>query len=378
LTAVSQPIGEFKKKSECEINEGGLVIMARIKIQDLKNFCINALEKEGMKPELAVITATVLTKTDAYGTHSHGTKNLHNYIKKARAGGLTLNAEPEIIKEGPSYALMDGNNAMGMVCGVMGMELACKKASETGVGLVTIRNSNHFGAAGYYANIASEKGMIGFVVSNVDPNMNAPGARSKALGNNPIAYAAPAISVPSVFLDIALSNVASLKVFKARAEGKSIPDTWIVDKDGLPTTDPSRYPEEGAMQPMAGHKGYGLAVFVDLITGVMNGGATSMSGEIDSWVLSLDKPNNVCHTFIAIDASKFIGEGVLAQRTEDMAQTLRSLPKAKGSQRIYTPGEIEWENYRKSEREGISIPDDVLESLKGLAEDMQIELPVFD
>ncbi|HOK43144.1 MAG TPA: Ldh family oxidoreductase [Thermoclostridium caenicola] len=352
--------------------------MARIKIQDLKNFCINALEKEGMKPELAVITATVLTKTDAYGTHSHGTKNLHNYIKKARAGGLTLNAEPEIIKEGPSYALMDGNNAMGMVCGVMGMELACKKASETGVGLVTIRNSNHFGAAGYYANIASEKGMIGFVVSNVDPNMNAPGARSKALGNNPIAYAAPAISVPSVFLDIALSNVASLKVFKARAEGKSIPDTWIVDKDGLPTTDPSRYPEEGAMQPMAGHKGYGLAVFVDLITGVMNGGATSMSGEIDSWVLSLDKPNNVCHTFIAIDASKFIGEGVLAQRTEDMAQTLRSLPKAKGSQRIYTPGEIEWENYRKSEREGISIPDDVLESLKGLAEDMQIELPVFD
>ena len=252
-----------------------------------------------------------------------------------------LNAEPEIIKEGPAYALMDGKNAMGMVCGVMGMELACKKASETGVGLVTIRNSNHFGAAGYYANIASAKGMIGFVASNVDPNMNAPGARSKALGNNPIAYAAPAVSVPSVFLDIALSNVASLKVFKARAEGKSIPDTWIVDKDGLPTTDPSHYPEEGAMQPMGAHKGYGLAVFVDIITGVMNGGATSMSGEIESWVLSLDKPNNVCHTFLAIDASKFIGEGMLAQRTEEMARTLRNLPKAKGCQRIYTPGEME-------------------------------------
>lgn len=352
--------------------------MSRIKIEDLRNFCIKALEKEGMKPELAAITATVLTKTDAYGTHSHGTKNLRNYIKKARAGGLTLNAEPEIIKEGPAYALMDGKNAMGMVCGVMGMELACKKASETGVGLVTIRNSNHFGAAGYYANIASAKGMIGFVASNVDPNMNAPGARSKALGNNPIAYAAPAVSVPSVFLDIALSNVASLKVFKARAEGKSIPDTWIVDKDGLPTTDPSHYPEEGAMQPMGAHKGYGLAVFVDIITGVMNGGATSMSGEIESWVLSLDKPNNVCHTFLAIDASKFIGEGMLAQRTEEMARTLRNLPKAKGCQRIYTPGEMEWENYMRSEREGISLPDDVLESLKGLAEEMQIELPVFD
>lgn len=352
--------------------------MARIRIDDLKSFCRKALEKEGMKPELAEITATVLTKTDAYGTHSHGTKNLHNYIKKSRVGGLTLNAEPKVIKEGPSYALMDGNNAMGMVCGVMGMELACRKAAETGVGLVTIRNSNHFGAAGYYANIAASKGMIGFVASNVDPNMNAPGARSKAIGNNPIAYAAPSVSVPSVFLDIALSNVASLKVFKARAEGKSIPDTWIVDKDGLPTTDPSHYPEEGAMQPMAGHKGYGLAVFVDLITGVMNGGATSVSGEIESWVLSLEKPNNVCHTFIAIDASKFIGDGELAQRTEEMAQTLRNLPKAKGSQRIFTPGEIEWENYSRAEKEGILLPDDVLESLRGLAEDMQIELPVFD
>jgi len=338
---------------------------------------MKALVKEGMKPELADITATVLTKTDAFGTHSHGTKNLHNYIKKSRVGGLSLNAVPEIVSEGPSYALMDGNSAMGMVCGVMGMELACKKAEETGVGLVTIRNSSHFGAAGYYANIAAEKGMIGFVVSNVDPNMNAPGARAKALGNNPIAYAAPSISVPSVFLDIAMSNVASLKVFKARAEGKSIPDTWIVDKDGLPTTDPSRYPEEGAMQPMAAHKGYGLAVFVDILTGVMNGGATSMSGEIESWILSLEKPNKVCHTFIAIDASKFIGEGALARRTEEMARTLRNLPKAKGCNRIYTPGEIEWENYRRAEREGILLPDDVLESLEGMAEDMNIELPIL-
>lgn len=351
--------------------------MARIKLNDLKAFCAQALEKEGMKPEYAKLTAEVLSETDGYGTHSHGTKNLHNYIKKARAGGLDIQAEPEVVKEGPAFAVIDANNAMGMVTGVLAMELACKKARETGIGIVTAKNSCHFGAAGYYANMAAQKGMLGLSVSNVDPNMNAPGARAKALGNNPLAYASPSISVPSVFLDIAMSNVASLKVFKARAEGKQIPDNWIVDKDGLPTSDPSHYPEEGAMQPMAAHKGYGLAILVDLLTGVLNGGATSMGGKIGSWVVELDKPNSVCHTFIAIDASQFLDGETITGRTEAMAERLRELPKAKGCDRIYTPGEIEWDKYRKATEGGLELPADLLESLKGLSEDVGIELPVF-
>ena len=349
----------------------------RIKLNDLKGFCVAALEKSGMKPEHAIITADALSETDAYGTHSHGTKNLHGYIKKARAGGLDISAEPTVVKDGPAFAVVNANNCFGMVSSVYSMKCACDKARNAGIGIVTVKNSCHFGAAGYYANIAAKNGMIGIALSNVDPNMNAPGAREKAIGNNPIAYACPSESFPSVFLDIALSNVASLKVFQARAEGRKVPDTWIVDKDGLPTDNPANYPDEGAMQPVGGHKGYGLAVMVDVLTGVLSGGATSMSGLIGSWVLDLGSTNNACHTFIAINPKMFCDESDLKERVEAMASSLRGLPKAKGSERIYLPGEMEWERYANAETNGISLPDDLLSSLIGLAEDVDITLPLF-
>lgn len=350
--------------------------MGKIKLEDLKDFCKKALEKEGMSPGHAEITAQVLSETDGYGTHSHGTKNLHNYIKKARAGGIDIKAQPIVVKEGAAFAVMDAKKAMGMVPSVLAMRLACKKAKESGVGLVTVKNSCHFGAAGYYANLAASQGMVGFAVSNVDPNMNAPGAKGKAVGNNPLAYASPSKTVPSVFLDIAMSNVASLKVFQAKADGKSIPNTWIVDKDGLPTEDPSHYPQEGAMQPMAAHKGYGLAILVDLLSGVLNGGATSMDGQITSWVLEMEKPNLVSHTFIAIDASKFLDDESLENRTETMATQLRALPKAKDVQRIYTPGEIEWERYKKASENGVELPKELESSLRELAEDVGIAINI--
>lgn len=173
-----------------------------------------------------------------------------------------------------------------------------------------------------------------------------------------------------------MSNVASLKVVQARKDGKEIPATWIVDKDGLPTTDPSHYPEEGAMQPMAAHKGYGLAIMVELLTGILSGGCTSMGGDIVSWCFELEKPNNVCHTFIAIDPSKFLGEEKVADRVEDMAQVLRSAPKAKGAERIYTPGEIEWSRHTVADAEGFHIPADVEASLRQLAQDTGLSLPL--
>lgn len=350
--------------------------MGKITLENLKAFCQAALEKEGMKKEYAATVAEVLSETDAFGTNSHGTKNLHNYIKKFRVGGIDINAEPEIVSEGPAFAVIDANKALGMIPSVQAMELACKKAETAGIGIVTVRNSSHFGAAGYYANIAAKKGMIGLSMSNVDPNMTAPGARGMLLGNNPFAYAAPAGTTPSVFLDIAMSNVASLKVVQARKDGREIPPTWIVDKDGLPTTDPSHYPEEGAMQPMAAHKGYGLAIMVDLLTGILSGGCTSMGGDIVSWCFEMEKPNRVCHTFIAINPKLFLGKEGITDRVESMAKTLREAPKAKGTERIYTPGEIEWNKHAIVESEGFTVPADVEASLRGLAEDEGIDLPI--
>ena len=349
----------------------------RIKLEELKKFCMAALEKAGMKKEYAEITAKALAETDGYGTFTHGTKNLHNYLRKVQAKGIDINAEPVIIKEGSAFAVMDARKCMGMIPSVFAMELACKKAEESGIDIVLVRNSSHFGAAGYYANIAAGKGMLGLVFSNVDPNMNAPGVREKAVGNNPIAFACPGKTYPSVFLDISMSNIASLNVFQARADGRKVPMNWIVDKDGMPTDDPSKYPDEGAMQPIAGHKGYGLAVMVDVLTGILSGGATSMSGLITSWVLNLEAPNNVCHSFIAINASMFCGESTFPDRVEEMTRQLHDLPKAKSSERIYFPGEMEWDRYTKAEKEGLSLPDDLLQSLDGLAKDYGLELPLF-
>lgn len=351
--------------------------MSKIRLCDLKDFCKKALIKEGMKEEYAGIVSEVLAETDAFGTNSHGTKNLHNYLKKFRAGGIDIQGEPEIVREGPAFALLDAHRTLGMIPSVQAMELACRKAETEGIAIAAVRNSCHFGAAGYYANIAAKRGLIGISMSNVDPNMTAPGARGMLLGNNPFAYAAPADTVPSVFLDIAMSNVASLKVVQARKDGKEIPSAWIVDRNGLPTTDPSHYPEEGAMQPMAAHKGYGLAVMVELLTGILSGGCTSMGGEIVSWCFEMEKPNNVCHTFMAVDPRLFLGEEAVSRRVEAMADTLRKAPKAEGTERIYMPGEIEWDRHVLAEKEGICLPADVEDSLKGLAEESGIALKLY-
>lgn len=345
----------------------------RISVRAFKEFCAACCQREGMSPDNARITAEVLCETDCFGTNSHGAKNLYGYVKKQRAGGMDFKAEPEVIAQGPACALMDAHSGMGMVAGFRAMELAIQKARECGVALVTVRNSTHFGAAGFYANLAAKAGMVGISFSNVDPNMTVPGARGMILGNNPFAYASPIADGRSIFLDIAMSNVASLKVVQARKDGVKIPDGWIVDKDGVPTTDPSHYPEEGAMQPMAAHKGYGLAVMVELLSGVLSGGGISSAGEIKSWCFDPETPNNVCHTFMAVDISRFIGTETYMDRSSVLASALRNAPKAKGKERIYLPGEIEWEKHDKW-NEIVELPDAVAESLKEMGKDLDIAI----
>lgn len=339
---------------------------------DLKDFCRRALLREGMREEYAGIAAEVLSETDCFGTHSHGTKNLHNYIRKIRCGGMALNAAVETLGEGPGYALLDAHAVIGMVPAYQAMELACRKAADAGIAAVVVRNAAHFGAAGFYAVLAAQKERIGLVFSNVDANMTVPGARGKVIGNNPIAWGVPAAGFPPVFLDIAMSTVASLKVIQARAEGRSIPDTWIIDEEGLPTTDPGRYPDVGAMQPLAAHKGFGLALLVEMLTGILSGGG--MMTEVPSWLFKMEEPNNVSHTFIAVDFSKFIEPEEFRKRVDAAVNLLHKAPKATGTERIYYPGEMEWERYHKAYGEGLVLPPDVAEALNGLAKESGLKI----
>ncbi|MBO4770677.1 MAG: Ldh family oxidoreductase, partial [Clostridia bacterium] len=223
--------------------------MSHITIEDLKSFCRESLINEGMNLQHADETADVLTTTEAWGVHSHGVKNLYAYIRKGRAGGVDFGAVPEVVKEGVSYKVIDAHNSLGMVASVFGMNQACGLAEKSGIGISVVRNSCHFGAAGYYSNIAARRGFIGLSMSNTDSNMSIPGTKGKTIGNNPFSYAAPSEKYPSVFLDIALSAVAALKVIQANIDGRSIPDTWLANSEGIPTTDPGDFFRDGALLP---------------------------------------------------------------------------------------------------------------------------------
>ena len=336
--------------------------MTTIPHGDLESFAARCLMAAGAGRDDALTTASLLTRTDAFGTHSHGVKNLAGYLEKSRRGALDLTARPTVEVDGPAFALLDAHHAIGMVSGIQAMRTATEKARASGVALVAVHSSTHFGAAGLYALAAAEEDMIGITTSNVDANMAIPGSRGKVLGNNPIAYALPAGRHRPVFFDIALSAAASLKVVKAREQGTSVPEGWMVDGDGRPTTDPSRYPDEGAMAPMAGHKGYGLALLVDALTGLLANAATS--DQIPSWLFEMDRPNDVSHCFIAIDPRVFGGSPDFATRVESFLDRIHTAPLAEGDTEILHPGQLEWRRYDEALRNGITLPSDVITLLE--------------
>lgn len=351
--------------------------MKKVKLSELKEFSVKSLIAAGLSEENASTAAEALVTTDTFGVLTHGTKNLNQYIQKMAAGGLDAKAEPKIVCEGPAFAIIDGMKAIGMVSACKAMKLAIKKAKETGIAYVGVKNSCHFGAAGYYANLAASEGLLGISVSNADPVIAVPNGRSKSIGTNPFSFAAPLGNGRSIFLDIALSNVAALKVIMAKEKGQEIPDTWLVDDEGMPTTDTSLFPKNASLQPMGAHKGYGLAVLVEILASVMTG--AGILSEIASWNLDLSSTNNAGHAFIAIDISKMMPEDVYEARINQMANELRSAPKAKGKDRIFLPGEMEWEKREKVLAAGeLELTDAMADSLLDLSGRNGIELKIYE
>ncbi len=339
----------------------------RIFPADLEAFCSEAALLTGLREKDARLTAKVLVTTDTWGTHTHGTKQLRMLLKNFRDKRLDVNAEPELIRESLSSGLIDGHNAMPIVSSCMAMELAIEKAKRSGIAYVGVAHSGHFGAAGYYANMAAEEDLIGLSMCNVEPFMTVPGAKGKVMGTNPIAYAIPAGKERTIMLDIATSAVAVSKIFAARARAQEIPNNWLVDAEGEPTVDPAKV-EEGALLPMAGHKGYGIAVLIETLAAVMTGAA--MLSAVQSWILDVPAPSNQGHAFIAIDPDPIQPIQVFKERVDAMIQEIKSSPRSPGAERIYLPGEMEWERRDEALREGMVLPDDVVASLRGLADDL--------
>jgi ureidoglycolate dehydrogenase (NAD+) len=341
----------------------------RVMPNDLRDFCAAAMVKCGLTPPDAALSAEIFATTDAWGTHSHGTRQIRGLMRNVRDGRIDPGATPVIVGEGPAWAVIDGRRAMPTVVASWSMEQAMRKAKEAGIGYVGVRGSNHFGAAGCYATMALRNDMIGMAMTNTDPWMTVPGGRGPILGTNPIAFAIPAGQERPIFLDIATSVTAVTKVLIAKALGKAVPEGWLVDEDGLPSTDPSQYPEKRALLPMAPlHKGYGLALLVETLTAALSGAA--MMSQVQFWLSDVPLPPNQGHAFLAIDVPAMTLIQTFKERIDRMIREIKNAPRSKGADRIYLPGEMEWEHQEAALRDGMRLPDYVITNLVGLAEDV--------
>lgn len=332
----------------------------RVNVEKFKAALLDAAIKKGIKENVAKQVVDCMVLTDLLGVFTHGSINLPKYIKKMEAGGIQQN-EPTVIADGPTYARLDGENNFGMYNGRYAMDLAMKKASEFGMGMVTINSSGHCGAIANYTVYAAEKGYLAIGMSNAVKLMCVPGAKGNVIGNSPISYAIPNGDKHPIFMDVALSEVAKLKVLKLQKEGKPVPDGWCVDMDGVPTNHPEG--NNFSLLPMSAHKGYCMAFFVEVLTTVLSGG----SFDVKSWVFADPKePSELAHTMIAIDLKKMMDPSVFYERLGLYTEKITGAPKAKGSDKIFYPGEPNWIFYDKGMAEGLNLPDDVTASVMGM------------
>jgi ureidoglycolate dehydrogenase (NAD+) len=346
------------------------LIGRRVACSDLQRFCADAMVRCGLSPEDAALSAEVLTTTDTWGTHSHGTRQIRPLMRAVKSGGIRPSARPTVQREGPGWALVDARMAMPMVVAIQAMEMAIAKAATAGIGYAGVAHSSHFGAAGYYATLALRRDMIGLSMTNCDPCMAATGGRLPVIGTNPIAFAIPAGQERPVFLDIATSVGAVTKVMIAKALGRPMPEGWLRDLEGRPTTDASGYPDRSVLQPIGSYKGYGLAVLVEVLCGILTG-ASFLSG-VKGWINENGIPADQGHAFIAIDVNVMIPIDTFKARMDAMFREIKGAPRIAGVERIYLPGEMEWERRDRALRDGLQLPDYVLTNLLGLAEDVEM------
>jgi len=344
--------------------------------EDLTDYMVRFFLKLGVPEDHARIAADILMSADLRGISSHGIIRLQTYYGSRILKGLIDPKTPfEIVRETPTTVLLDGANGLGMVVGHYGMTRAIQKAHTAGVALVTVRNSNHFGIAGYYAMMALQHDMIGICFTNAQPLVAPTYGRTRMVGTNPIAVAAPADKERPYVLDMATSIVPIGKITVYDKAGKRIPEGWGIDKDGNLTTDPKAVLQGGALLPlggtdiMRGYKGYGLGLLVDIFSGVLSGAAF---GEEVSGVMKKDAPADVGHLFAAVRIDAFRDPQEFKADLDRLIRMMKAAPKAAGRERIYIHGEKEFERMDKYLREGVPLLTEVVKGLREAGEQVGV------
>ncbi len=331
--------------------------------EQLLDFASKAYQSAGMPPADARIVADTLVQADLWGHQSHGVLRLPWYLARLKAGVCNAAAKPKHIVDGGAVAVIDGGDAMGQVLMVHAMNDAIARAKKHGIAAVALRHSNHFGTALYYTLMAARAGCVAFLSTNASPAMAPWGGRRKTVGTNPWSWAAPAGSFAPMVLDIANTGVARGKVYLARQKGQPIPEGWAIDADGVPTTD-AQAAIDGIILPMAGHKGYAIAVMMDMLSGVLTGSAfaSEVAGPYQT-----DRKSGAGHLMIVLDIATMQPLADFNARMETLIRELKSVPLAQGHDEVFYPGELEAQNEVRNRRDGLTLPDDTLADLAKVA-----------
>ena len=337
------------------------------------HFCESIFRAYGFDEQKSAEIADVVLMADLNGTESHGVQRMVRYAREIGSGMVNVQAEPEVVHETPISAVVDAHDGMGQVMGQYAMRMAIDKARVHGVGMVEVRNSNHYGIAGYYAEMAAKEDMMGISMTNTEEIMVPTNGKQPMIGTNPIALAMPADPYTFIF-DCATTVVprGKFEVYTKRAE--PVPEGWGVDENGHDSTDAARIltniiskagggilPLGGSSEKMGGHKGYGFGVICELFTGILAGGITAER------VYRMGKGSGICQSYIAVDYGLFGDKACIRHEFSEYLRKLRESQKAEGKERIYTHGEKEFESRILRREKGIPINEKTLSELQKIA-----------
>ncbi len=338
----------------------------RISAEGLKRICAAVFAADGMNPANAEKVAASLVEADLRGVSSHGVVRLKSYVERSHKEHWNQNPQLKFTQTLPAVALLDGDAGFGSLVGTAAMEKAMELAETYGVGICAAKNSSHFGMAAYYPLLAARKDMFGFACTNGMPNMAPFGGREGMLGTNPFSLAMPVYGEEPVVLDVACSVTARGNVSNYKREGKEIPAGWCIDREGNPTQDPA-VALKGSMLPFGGHKGSGLAVFVDLLSGILSGAAYGIHLR-DGQKEGHEGGPGVGHFFLAAKLSAFGDPEALMKRAKAALDELRASAPAPGFERVLMPGDLEARKYAFNQANGILMGEGSWKEICGVCE----------
>ena len=350
----------------------------RVDYKQAKNFCEESFIKVGFSQDESEIISDVILLSDLYGIESHGLQRLKMYHNNIKSGMVNIDSEPELIFETPVSGVMDAHFCIGHLAAYQGMSLAIEKAKNTGIGIVTVRDSNHFGIASYYSKMACEEGFLGLTFTNSGALMVPTFGILPMIGSNPIACAMPAKPYDFLF-DASTTVVTHGKLELYKKLDKPLPSGWAIDQDGKISHDAALtidnikaekgggiLPLGGETECLGGHKGYGYGMLTEIFTSIISLGMTSNH-------CLKDNVDGCCHGFIVIDPKIFGDAKMIKDHLSNFLQELRDSPKAKNNQRIYTHGEKEINAMEDRLANGIMVNKSTMDELYNICEDLNID-----